>query len=73
MLKRIVVLMAGVLVVSSAYAAEKAKQPRPIKALMITGGCCHDYPQQKEILAKAISARAPPHGRRRDETRWTSQ
>ena len=58
MLKRIVVLMAGVFLVSGVYAAEKAKQPAAIKALMITGGCCHDYPKQKEILAKAISARA---------------
>ncbi len=32
--------------------------PPAIKALMITGGCCHDYPKQKEILAKGISARA---------------
>lgn len=48
---------------SSATAADKADaakkdQPPVIKALMITGGCCHDYPKQKEILAKAISARA---------------
>ena len=30
----------------------------PIKALLITGGCCHDYANQKEILTKGISARA---------------
>src|SRR5471030_1440863 len=30
----------------------------PIKALMITGGCCHDYEQQKKILSEGISARA---------------
>ena len=31
---------------------------KPIKALMITGGCCHDYDRQKLIISKGISARA---------------
>lgn len=30
----------------------------PIKALMITGGCCHDYEAQKTILSGGIGARA---------------
>jgi type 1 glutamine amidotransferase len=30
----------------------------PIKALLITGGCCHDYENQKKILTHGISARA---------------
>ena len=30
----------------------------PLKALMVTGGCCHDYPLQKLILSEGISARA---------------
>ncbi len=29
-----------------------------LKVLMVTGGCCHDYEQQKLILAEGISARA---------------
>lgn len=47
----------GVLVsplVSRATAAEK-----PIKALFICGGCCHDYLHQKDIITQGISARAP--------------
>jgi len=32
--------------------------PRPIRALLITGGCCHDYKAQKDILKKGIEARA---------------
>lgn len=32
--------------------------PPPIKALLITGGCCHDYPKQKFILAHNISKHA---------------
>jgi len=36
-----------------AFAAEK-----PLRVLLITGGCCHDYPVQKDILKKGIEARA---------------
>src|SRR3954467_12440168 len=32
--------------------------PQPIKVLLITGGCCHDYSHQKDILKKGIEARA---------------
>jgi type 1 glutamine amidotransferase len=31
---------------------------KPIRALLVTGGCCHDYERQKKILAEGISARA---------------
>lgn len=31
---------------------------RPIRALLITGGCCHDYEKQKKILTEGISSRA---------------
>src|SRR2546429_9788248 len=31
---------------------------KPIKALLVTGGCCHDYTHQKTILTEGISARA---------------
>lgn len=34
------------------------KAARPIRALLVTGGCCHDYPRQKQLLTKGISARA---------------
>ena len=30
----------------------------PLKVLLITGGCCHDYKAQKDILKKGIEARA---------------
>ncbi len=33
-------------------------QTAPLKVLMVTGGCCHDYEHQKLILAEGISARA---------------
>ena len=31
---------------------------RPIRALLVVGGCCHDYARQKDILTRGISARA---------------
>jgi type 1 glutamine amidotransferase len=30
----------------------------PIKALLITGGCCHDYENQKQIISEGLSQRA---------------
>ena len=36
-------------------AADAAK---PLRALMVCGGCCHDFEHQKQILADGISARA---------------
>ncbi|MEI6537692.1 MAG: ThuA domain-containing protein [Verrucomicrobiaceae bacterium] len=35
-----------------------AADTKPLRVLMVTGGCCHDYGQQKLILAEGISARA---------------
>jgi type 1 glutamine amidotransferase len=30
----------------------------PVRALLVIGGCCHDYQSQKEILTKGISSKA---------------
>ena len=38
--------------------AARADDPPPIKALLVIGGCCHDYAKQKDILTKGVSARA---------------
>jgi type 1 glutamine amidotransferase len=35
-----------------------ARAVEPIHALLIAGGCCHDYEAQKTILTEGISARA---------------
>ncbi|MDB6154946.1 MAG: heme-binding protein [Chthoniobacteraceae bacterium] len=39
-------------------AAVFAEEPKPLRVLMVTGGCCHDYTAQKKILSEGISARA---------------
>ena len=31
---------------------------KPLKALLITGGCCHDYKKQKDILKEGLEARS---------------
>ena len=38
--------------------AHAADAPKPLKVLLLTGGCCHDYKNQKDILKKGIEARA---------------
>jgi uncharacterized protein len=38
--------------------ALSAQAAEPLHALLITGGCCHDYEAQKKILTEGISARA---------------
>lgn len=40
----------------NALATENA--PKPIRALLVTGGCCHDYDLQKVIIPRGVSARA---------------
>jgi type 1 glutamine amidotransferase len=35
-----------------------ATAAEPLRALLVTGGCCHDYEAQKKILTEGISARA---------------
>jgi len=50
-----VVCAAGV---ASASRAVGAEPPKPLKALLVAGGCCHDYEKQKEVLKTGIEARA---------------
>ncbi|HZZ73147.1 MAG TPA: discoidin domain-containing protein [Pirellulales bacterium] len=48
-----------------AYSA-RAEEPKPadssavkpLKVLLVTGGCCHDYAKQKDILKNGLEARA---------------
>ena len=45
-------------VVGCAISAQAAEPPKPLRALLITGGCCHDYAKQKDILKEGLEARA---------------
>ncbi len=55
-------LLPAFLAVTLAFAAQAslmaADAPKPLKVLLITGGCCHDYAKQKDILKAGIEARA---------------
>jgi len=48
------VSLACALPVNIAHAADT----KPLRVLLITGGCCHDYAKQKDILKKGLEARA---------------
>jgi len=39
-------------------ASLSAADPKPLRALLITGGCCHDYAKQKDVLKEGLEARA---------------
>ena len=55
-LLRLVPLLLATAFIATASAQDN--KPRPIKALMVCGGCCHDYEKQKKILSEGITARA---------------
>lgn len=37
--------------------AADSQKPAPLKALLVTGGCCHDYAKQKEVLRIGLQQR----------------
>jgi type 1 glutamine amidotransferase len=51
---RSLVLGAALLAAVSAPAADAVK---PLRVLLVAGGCCHDYAEQTQILEKGIEAR----------------
>ncbi len=50
-------LVAGA-TISPPARADDAKAAKPLRALYITGGCCHDYSKQKQIIPEGIRTRA---------------
>ena len=55
-----ILLLSLALLTLTSLTAEEAK---PINALMVTGGCCHNYNSQKQILSEGISTVA--------DVKWT--
>lgn len=53
MIRRIVLGLALVMAAASARADDK-----PVRALLVLGGCCHDYKAQKDLLTKGVSGKA---------------
>ena len=42
----------------SPVSSPAADAPKPLRVLLLTGGCCHDYAKQKDILKAGLEARA---------------
>jgi type 1 glutamine amidotransferase len=52
------VLTAALIGAAHTGTAPAADEPKPVRALLVIGGCCHDYKKQQDLLMKGISARA---------------
>ena len=52
------ILSLSLLIAFSHVGLGQTKENKPIRALLIAGGCCHDYAKQQEALCKGIQARA---------------
>lgn len=51
-------LILPVIAAAMTISASAAPAVKPLKALLVLGGCCHDYNTQKDILAAGIESRA---------------
>lgn len=51
-------LLSALIALSNLSTSQAADQVKPLKSLLITGGCCHDYGKQKDLLKQGIEARA---------------
>ena len=49
-------LAAALLLLAQPFSSA-AEPPKPLKVLLITGGCCHDYKTQKDVLKQGLEAR----------------
>ncbi len=52
------VLASVAFLLSLTTAAAAAPPEKPLKVLLVTGGCCHDYAKQRELLKAGLEARA---------------
>ena len=60
MMKRTAFLLSLTAVLAAAPLAGRAapQEDKPIRALLVLGGCCHDYEKQKDIITKGVSGLA---------------
>lgn len=55
---RVVVSLFAIALPSLASAAEKLYAGKPLRALIVTGGCCHNYKFQSQAITNGVGARA---------------
>ena len=51
-------LSASAFLIALASPLQAKQSPKPLKVLLITGGCCHSYATQKNIIKKGLETRA---------------
>lgn len=51
-------LSLALMVFVSVASAQPVAAPKPLRVLLVAGGCCHDYAKQKDILKKGLEERA---------------
>ena len=51
-------LSASALLIALASPLQAQKSSKPLKVLLITGGCCHSYATQKNVIKKGLQTRA---------------
>jgi putative membrane-bound dehydrogenase-like protein len=51
-------LPATIAILASALGIARGEDPKPLKVLLICGGCCHDYTKQKDIIRTGLADRA---------------
>lgn len=54
MLQRLTLLIASLILVGQSLTGSAA-EAKPLRALLVTGGCCHNYPLQTQQLTNALS------------------
>ncbi len=52
------VCLAGAAFLATGQETPVPVAPKPLKALLVIGGCCHDYAKQKDILKEGLEERA---------------
>ncbi len=57
-MKSLLTFLSPALAFTFALTASAAPTTKPLKALLLIGGCCHDYATQKDLLEFGIEARA---------------
>jgi hypothetical protein len=55
MLQRINLFVASLLFLTGQSFTSSAAETKPLRALLITGGCCHNYPLQTQQLTNAMT------------------
>jgi len=52
---REIILQVAVLFLAASASTISAEESKPLRALLVTGGCCHNYPLQAQQLTNAVA------------------